>query len=126
MHVGQQKIDPRRAGLSGLGAISLFLAAVIVLTSTPAVLNGSLHDPAHPISRVGSQLRRIAAGVPVRLTSKAPKRDQHRPIAVLTSAKTLRVSRGARSIRGVESFTGPSVARLAPQFLDLPPPFAAA
>ena len=63
----------------------MFLAAVIVLTSTPAMLAGSLGDPTDPIARMGSQLRRLAAAVPVRLVSRAPKRDQHRPVADLSS-----------------------------------------
>jgi hypothetical protein len=122
MHAGEQKTDPRRGGLSGLGAICLFLAAVIVLTSTPAVLSGSISDPDHPISRVGSQLRRIAAAVPVRLNTKSPKRQQHRPAAVLACAKPQVVRRPATPTATPGLLAWRTLDGLLPQFLDLPPP----
>jgi hypothetical protein len=121
MRSAQEQIDPRRTGLSGLGAISLFLAAVIVLTATPAVLTGQISDPSHPISRVGSQLRRIAAAVPVRLVSRAAKRDQRLPVMATSRGWGGDGVDGAWRPRTVES-DGPPVARMSPQFLDLPPP----
>jgi hypothetical protein len=115
----QGQPDPRRAGFSGLSAISLFLAAVIVLTGTPAMLAESLSDSTHPIARMGSQLRRIA--VPVRMVAKARKHQQHRPVTVSPGrAPTDPAMRGTVAV--LIRFDGPAVAPLLVQFMDLPPP----
>lgn len=102
--------------------MSLMLAVVIVLASTPAVLAGQLSDPTHPISRVGSQLRRIAAAMPVRLASRPVKRDTHRPVACVLTLRHLAPPVGSivkgDGMRGA----GPPIARLPLHCVDLPPP----
>lgn len=119
MQTAQRHSDPRRSGFSGLGAVSLFLAAVIVLTGTPAILAWSLADSTHPIARMGSQLKRLA--VAERVAVKAPRRQHHRP--ALVAAGEARESRSpvgvAMTLRG---FEGPTVAPLLAQYMDLPPP----
>lgn len=124
MRAPRTQPDSRRSGLSGLGAMSLFLAAVIVLTSTPAVLAGQLNDPTHPISRMGSQLRRIAAVMPVRLVSKQVRRDEHRPFA----ARLRHDHQGTADVTGSTlaspRASGPVLARLTVLCTDLPPPGA--
>lgn len=122
MRHSPQQQNSRWPGLSGLSAMSLLLAAVIVLTSTPAILAGGIADPTDPISRVGSQLRRLAAAVPVRLVAKSPKRDQHRPDAVLNDdAWTPRIVTNV-SLEMAVRMDGPAVAPLPVHVLDLPPP----
>jgi hypothetical protein len=110
----------RRPALSGIGALSLLLTAVIVLSTTPAVLAGSLVDPTHPISRVGSQLRRIATSAPLRASTRDNRHDQHRPwwpdAGDLTPARV-----GVVRVEGHASDAAPS-ARLPLHCLDLPPP----
>lgn len=106
--------------------MSLLLAAVIVLTSTPAALAGQLSDPTHPISRVGSQLRRIAAAMPVRLVSKDARRDQYLPRAVIFSTRDVNSSIESRVPRSVVVLTGFALAGLPLHCIDLPPPSARA
>ena len=121
----QQKFDARRTGFSSLSAVSLFLAAVIVLTTTPAMLAGSLADPSDQMARVGSQLRRLAAAVPVRLVSKAPKRDQHKPVAELNNGSRETSEMTGASIAIAIRFDGPAIAPLLAHYMDLPPPAVA-
>jgi hypothetical protein len=114
--------DTRRAGISGLGAMSLLLAAVIVLTSTPATLAGQLSDPAHPISRVGSQLRRIAAAMPARIASKKAKKDTYVPQAVIFSARAVESGLLSRFSPSGMLESGAVLAGLPFHCIDLPPP----
>jgi hypothetical protein len=124
MRAPRTQPDSRRSGLSGLGAMSLFLAAVIVLTSTPAVLAGQLNDPTHPISRMGSQLRRIAAVMPVRLVAKQVRRDEHRPFAAHLPHGRPGDTPAPRCALLSLSGTGPTLAHLSVLLTDLPPPGA--
>jgi hypothetical protein len=122
MRAPRTQPDSRRSGLSGLGAMSLFLAAVIVLTSTPAVLAGQLNDPTHPISRMGSQLRRIAAVMPVRLVAKQVRRDEHRPFASRRPRDLGGNAPSPRPARLAADDAGPTLAHLSVLLTDLPPP----
>lgn len=118
--------DARRTGFTGLSAISVFLAAVIVLTSTPAMLAGGLSEQSEQFARMGSQLRRLAAAMPVNLVAKAPKRHLHTPIVELASELNARGLHFGASIASAIRFDGPAVAPLLTQYMDLPPPVRAA
>lgn len=114
--------EQQRSGLSGLGAISVLLAAVVVLTSSPSLLAGRLAESSTPISRMGAQLLRIAAVVPALRNARPVRRDLHRPL--LQAPRTVRGAMGVRI--GVTPGASPigmaRLVRVPLGLLDLPPP----
>ncbi len=90
------------------------------------MLAGTLTEQSDQMARVGSQLRRLAAAVPIRLVSKSPKRDQHKPVAELNTGTCGASEMAGASIATAIRFDGPSIPPLLAQYMDLPPPPPAA